>query len=884
LTDVKTVKRAATAADNAVAPRGLPLRHSVGIFVLALATSLWFNFLTKHIDCVTACDASEYLRDAHGLQTLIALGPSFWWHAFTHTGDITTTTNALSGVKELSQGGAVFPLFIAACLSIGHAGAGVFPVIGQCLLFALSAVMLAFTTTSAFNPRAGLIAGILAAVYPGFVVNSGRLYSDLFAAVLFIAVVRINTRGFTKTNSKPVLFALGAILAALQLTRSVMVLLTVTSLAVTLFQQKQRAHRALDAAAVIAGLAVVLIPWCAFQQLACGKASVVVDRVGQYNCFIGNNTATQGWLSFPYPDGHGIEKHSLIQLTTASIIESPTRWLRLMLDKPLRLFEFPWNDFRVNIGPFNFAWQVALHQALLLLAFTGIPLAFVREKARETARGQHLARMYLCGTLALSLIYVLFITVPRYNLSGVAVMIVFAAAGADFIWRARKIERASILWLTAAASVLFISLRTELLPYLVALFPDPAAALAAQCLVRIAALALFTGALLHLIQIATVKQRPPATIAVALACALLAFTCMPVRAHGRWYEWRCPFSQAGQTITQTINLTPSARASASKKQSFLLVDANGIESLNGCKIQVNGTTIDAPILSGSEAVQNYSELRNEIGNQVHWQGEFIFDCMTQLVNASNADMRQWLLIPLPPQIFAGRPESLQITLTRTVDASPEAAIFGNYRTPWKEQILPAIGTYSWEKAFYGVENDCGLTDPRLDERVKTGFTNSKADLSPEPGLQTGAYGIHLLVPGLPEGDNAEKILHAPLAWETKGKFAVSRFSALPKPGAEDLWMIRLQGNAEELKRLQIALQLQRATQTLWYQIPWSSKAAPSLDCAFLLSPSDLPAKMQSLQIKCVSKEAEATTPQECSIDIWRLKTDRALIFKGYQVF
>src|SRR5579871_2354558 len=89
LTDAKTVKRAATAADSAASSSGLPFAHCAGLFCLALATSLWFNFATTHIDCASACDGSEYIRDAIGLQALFKLPLSFWFNAFTHSGALT---------------------------------------------------------------------------------------------------------------------------------------------------------------------------------------------------------------------------------------------------------------------------------------------------------------------------------------------------------------------------------------------------------------------------------------------------------------------------------------------------------------------------------------------------------------------------------------------------------------------------------------------------------------------------------------------------------------------------------------------------------------------------------------------------------------------------
>ena len=90
----------------------------------------------------------------------------------------------------------------------------------QCILSAIAAVLVAATAERAYTRQAALIAGIIFAFYPGFIVNTGRLYSESFGVFLFACVLYLAVRGFERRNSLKHLFWLGFALVCLQLTRS----------------------------------------------------------------------------------------------------------------------------------------------------------------------------------------------------------------------------------------------------------------------------------------------------------------------------------------------------------------------------------------------------------------------------------------------------------------------------------------------------------------------------------------------------------------------------------------------------------------------------------------------------------------------------------------
>jgi hypothetical protein len=261
--------------------------------------------------------------------------------------------------------------------------------------------------------------------------------------------------------------------------------------------------------------------------------------------------------------------------------------------------------------------------------------------------------------------------------------------------------------------------------------------------------------------------------------------------------------------------------------------------------------------------------------------------MTQLVGMGNADLRQWLLVPVPASVLTQKPEALSVVLKRTSDTA-NGAIYGNYETPWRKKVVPAIASCSWEKAFYGVENDQGLSDPRLDDHLAIRANNSSSDLSSEPGMQTGAYSIHLLVPNLAKGAFATQIVQASANAERNGKISECHFDNLPLGRSNELWLVRVRGSVENIKRCSLSFLCKEGNKVSSYESPWLPRTPQetNLDCSFPLAPAEFPGLLSSLEIKTVSKTPQdgALAPRSWALAIWRIKAERSLLDKGYQVF
>jgi hypothetical protein len=707
------------------------------VFLLALGVRLWFNFATPHVDATFACDGAEYLRDAQGLQTVASLPFSFWSTAWASAFGSLDSTQAefvhreLSPLKELCQAGPIFPLFILTSFKLSGTQAllvnTIPPIAAQCLLTSLSCLLIALTGTVLWDKRAGLTAGVLAAIYPGFIVNSGRLYSESFAMLLICAILFMVSFAFIKRElSLTGSFALGVLAALLHVTRSVMAAISLALVPITYAIGGKRKKEKL--ALYVIGFALVFLPWMFLQKCTFGKTSFVVDRVGHYNFSIGNNVDTQGWLTFPYPVCENIPSKSFVRIWREGFQISPERWFKLMLDKPVRLFSVPWNDFKTAIGPFNLRWQIAFHELLLLLAGIGV-VTSLSEKSKDPGNWRKvIARSGILAFFLFHFVYCGFITVPRYALPAVPCIILFAAAAITAISRHQLTKAAlqAAFLLLAMTLIFFLIERCDFVIPVTRLAGENwlFALLALQVIMRLLAYAAVFFLAFRLATRLNVSQRVAAISALMLFLTSLPGVCLPLRVFGRWNEWAEPFNQPGKTIVQTIRLDNQQIEQMLNRQSYVMVNLeNGAFLADDLRIRVNGVDLDTfpiPIMSFAEDLERYMTLAN---NSTCPEVEYILNDITYFVGGFPLQLRQWFLVPISPDKLKAALASTQPGQSGTLNISVEKltkrpnTFYGAFRTDPRFIFVPSVTQFSWEKGFYSVENDRGLSDFALDNKV-----------------------------------------------------------------------------------------------------------------------------------------------------------------------
>lgn len=897
------------------------------IIAAAFAIRYWFNFFAPHVNNYGACDASEYLRNAQALTELKKLPAGFWldcWHALNGQADNATLEQirtTFAPLKDFGISGLTFPLFLALCYTIAGSPVDLLnwqiPLFAQSLVSALTCGLIAAAAGLCFGRPTGYLAGLIAIFYPAFIVNSGRLYSETFAVFLLSAVIYLTVSGFCQTQNLAAIFQTsfvnGLSACALQLTRSVMVVLSAALVPIAFIQHGFR-KGLIAVAGLLLGFALFAAPWLAFTKLAFGTPTLVVDRVGHYNFFIGNNIDTQGWLSFPYPDGRGVDEKPMMELVKERIEKNPRRWFQLMFDKPLRLFKFPWNDFRTAIGPFEFSSQVLFHQVVIVLAFIGAALGFLSarktndpdfgyERSKSVTKDSAGAKLFLLFTFAINCAYLFFITVPRYNLTAMPVVMILAAAGVVALLKLFTVRGGALcsVSIVFAAVVMFCAGTLDITSAFATAFGPRAVfwgLFFKQTLLTLAALGLFAFMAAAVSAIAPktpfqTKRAPGAgfayTVIMVAAITALPLCIAPVSANGRWYEWACPINNQGEFITQDIAIPAAVRPNLMNRQLYLLIDTNGQSSASSLNVQVNGRPLSAPIIPSISLTEDFSRLVPARGSYMR-EGEWVFGSLTESAEMKNGDLRQWFLLPLPTNIVAPNTNALRIKITKS--NSTPATIFGAYASEKEERKIPSVGLYSWEKAFYGVENPSGLSDTRYDERISgAGFVDSDNDLSPSRGLQTGSYNIRLLA-GLPATKQASnrdvytvelsrqnnmltplgsKFTSAALVPDSKGIETIV-FANPASYAPDDLWFIRCSGKVRRTAgSATIDTTLSADYPGKVYRSPWAPKIActdqwTTFDFAVPLQPSAL-GTLRDIRFEMQIQTGNSTAPTNAATEI-----------------
>jgi len=865
--------------------------------------SFWFNFGCAHINNAWVADASEYMRDAIALGRFLCHEPGFY---FSYSPELKA---ALAELRGFSQSGIVFPGYILLAWLVSaspHATTSwQAPVFGQCLLAAFACVFVSLTAELIWNRRTGMICGVLSALYPAYIVNSGRLYSESFATSIVAVVLFSFVRGLVgKPRGRAEMFFMGVNLAMLQLTRSLMIVMSVSAFPLTFIQEGGR--RSLKKLAfLVTGMAVILVPWLCMQKAVFDKASLVVDRVGNYNLYVGTNYSIKGWLSYPYPDVSSIEKKSAPAVLYDNVRSGPLKSLKLLADKPYRLFKFPWNDFRTAIGPISFYWQVAFHQLLLLLCAIGLCLClFDNSDGKPAGRAIVSARLFLVVYLFFHLLYLLFITVPRYNMTAAPVLLLFAGAGAARLFELTVQDGKRGLLLIVASVVLFFGARTSDLGIILRFTENAFAAAFILAAFKLLLSILFFLVLYKTFRFAEKPVPSRASLWVIAFCVslLLAY---PARANGRPFEWQCEL-RAGDKIIQEI--TVAKVEALNNRQVYLLLDSEGVCGLmESGAVSINGIAISSPPVPGISLTQDFAAVKTDPStNTLYLECEWIYDCMTEPAAMANSDLRQWFWLPVPPAAVQSIVEAgvAKVCVENKNFLNP-AKLFGVYipnipnmpSKPKKQSAtVGSLDTSSWEKSFYAVESDRTLTDPRYDLSVD--FSNRKAAIligkdnkergaSPAPGPPAGSLCALLVASAELKKAAAPKLalpLPKMLTVEAGSiKKHQTRLLAGDSIAQSEIWLIRLKGRSSSLgdracvkPSINVLVGKQDGSHVT-YPCRWMPRELPAaesplcFDYCFPLMPSLLPGKISAFDVSFEALQNRGDLKiDDCALEILTL--------------
>ena len=190
----------------------------------------------------------------------------------------------------------LYPLFLAAVYRV--AGDARSPVAcAQALMGATVSLFALGIARRLSGPRAGTVAGLLVACYPGLIVYTGLIMSENLFIFLFTGALWLLARD--RAPAPGTYAAAGALLGLACLTRSVLVGF-IPLVAIWLWLRGERRGGALCLVSAL----VVLAPWTA-RNCLCYRQFVPLDTYGGYNFLIGNNPDANGRQELPVLDRLG---------------------------------------------------------------------------------------------------------------------------------------------------------------------------------------------------------------------------------------------------------------------------------------------------------------------------------------------------------------------------------------------------------------------------------------------------------------------------------------------------------------------------------------------------------------------------------------------------
>ena len=489
----------------------------------------------------------------------------------------------------------------------------------------------------------GLLALVLAVVYPPFSVQTGRLFPDPITGCLFVWSAYLLLRG-VQDSSRRAMFGAGLTLTAALFIRSqlfnfVLLLLLITVVGTVFWWWRE--HKALLAALVL-GAAPFTLLWV-------GVVRAVGNELEQIEAF-GNFTFqprypygfwqfldSDGWMG-PYrlkqepyykameseaaDDRELLESYSRQLAFTAGYVASRASESALMiLDNVYRLYDRPANDYKWDY-PFPYSLQVVYQRLLLLAALIG----FVVIASRRPSWA-----LVFFVPICLALLHAFSYPWPRFNQP--AMPIVIAGAGAGCVWAVSHSPRKWRLLIAIAIGATILSSCGSWLR-----MPWPELARGLRALARVSWLSL---PFLYVAQARNRKRDQAPSYEpsfegrrVALAAAVFAVLATLVTVHDlrspTWHETSVRLGEARQVITLSPEALGKLRRASEAFVALDLLVPNG--DPQGIRITVNGHDLSAKLTPTMPAF-----------------GESTF-----AGGRDRREYRQWWAVPLAAEILPDR--------------------------------------------------------------------------------------------------------------------------------------------------------------------------------------------------------------------------------------
>lgn len=743
-----------------------PLISPTLCFAIALAACLAQNLSKASLESVWLFDSGHYLQSSQQLADVL--------RDLRGNLNLTSITMSCWKMKELllSDGPILPSLGAAVCLLLNKTSAlsDARPlIILQAFLHALSASLVCLIARRlSANPKAGLLAGVIWALYPPAVIGAGKFLSETLTTVIALSLLAgLNLLPFRQNRLQPALISAIGLVAGM-LTGSIMLTKPALAWSVHLVNIAAvcvlRKGKAVLIASLASGLILVVLPWAAFTKVTTGSPSFSNQRMPTLNVATGLDPETDGWgclLEAPFVS---MFPHNEDAFPTAlGIIQSyPGQSLNLTLRKLSRLWCDPWNDFRQKCLFMPIAAQSLWHRALILLGFSGV-LFFLAGAGRHAKALQNsnnvsaeekqsptgydvdsdllttLANNFLgyASILLITghLIYLLVVANLRYGFTAMPFLVIFASfavATTSSVRTARQTAWRTTAALATTILLLMFALSFDFIPLVSALGITIQPARLAEGLLKAVITLCALAAVAHIARTSRTDRLLSLNGKIAIGVFGLSTTAV-ILANATTdaviTEWQCELTGHAKAERK---ITLKAQPTRNPAWALLLFDAD-------CNGDTAVVSVNQHRLSNNiRPLYTFTGDKNELGG---------FQIYSSLLRLPINSFRHWRAIQIPLAEL-----DLNSTNRVTIESSPGSSvgIYGSYQPDPKKMKIPSLTQQSATRLLCSASNtDVRLIDLRSIDtsEAQSSMTDAnekpRNDLSPALGTQLGQY--HILI-------------------------------------------------------------------------------------------------------------------------------------------
>ena len=711
----------------------------VGLFfamaILVFATQVFFldnPKLSQLFDSLGYMWTAGYLQKAFTLQHLSQIAD------FILSGcpaqERASLLNSVSGLTEIIKTGPVLPAMLATTYAIINK-----PLISS--QWTVSAWLMIVSCASTIIPVwfwarklsgvwAARAAAIITIFYSGFGVNSGRVLSEIpgicvsAAALLAFTTVLItcadqkiepideNNRDERRKRKRKEFWKLlvlslaaGALTGVMMLARPTLlpmpiIMLICAALTAHLCRLKSLVRPSMIGG-MVGGILIVFAPWILCKLVLTGTPSIMVERYGPYNLCAGMDLRTDGWDALPsdyvsHPNRFKLTMSEVMKQIARQAKEQPAAFTQMLLRKPCRLIDSPWNDFQTRYVGIPWLLQRLLHQLILLAGTLGVLMMLGDGWKRKNVL--LVSSSLVLGTfVCYHFVSCIFITMSRYFVTAVPELIVPAAYFVNQLSKSRK----ALLALLALFSAPILSMAVDYLLVpgygrLSDISSDFGLAQTAWILAVLLTACLAFALIYPATQIFVSLRGKLAAVILVLPLSLVCLI-----ATSQQIMCSEAILKLGAVDRRILKSTVTLPAGVECNQWYLVIDANDSSTrepgrfirplLSGVKLQLNGRALNA----NWQPLMAWDNARRE---EIMYLAAFAYSSGKRAI-----DFRQWIACPLPAEnIKDGGTNVLELSLKDADGRHPK--IFADFCDASGERIHSLSKTeFSWSKGFFA---DC----------------------------------------------------------------------------------------------------------------------------------------------------------------------------------